>query len=503
MGKILFGWIGKADLNGSRGVETTGVGPIANAVSSYNFDHVVLISNWTKKESELYVKWLSRLKKAKIEIHKAKLTSPTDYEEIYQNVVNIVGRYKKETKTSPSEFFFHLSSGTPAMSAVWVLISQTRYTAKLVETSEQEGFKFASIPFRISAEYLPDSFKERDKDLIKLSQGLTPEAPEFDNIIHKSKVMKYVITQARIVAPRNVPILIQGDSGTGKELFAKAIHHSSPRKNGNFIPVNCGAIPGELVESEFFGHEKGAFTGANSRKIGYLEAASGGTLFLDELGDLPLAAQVKLLRVLQEQELNRIGSTKPIKIDIRVISATHKPLLVEVSQGNFREDLFYRLAVVILKIPPLRERDGDLGLLIKHLLEEINKEAINQPGYKEKKNLSPGAKNLLLQHPWPGNIRELHNTLQRAVIWSAGKTINEEDIKESILELPESKSSNILDRSLSNGIKLESLLGEVAKHYLERAIKESGGNKTTAAKRLGLSNYQTLTNWMQRYKIVE
>ena len=135
-------------------------------------------------------------------------------------------------------------------------------------------------------------------------------------------------------------------------------------------------------------------------------------------------------------------------------------------------------------------------------MEEVNKEAINQPGYKEKKKLSPGAENLLLQHPWPGNIRELHNTLQRAVIWSAGKTINEEDIKESILEFPESKNSNILDRSLSNGIKLESLLGEVAEHYLERAIKESGGNKTSAAKMLGLSNYQTLTNWMQRYKIV-
>ena len=388
------------------------------------------------------------------------------------------------------------------MSAVWVLISQTRYPAKLVETSKEKGFQFTSIPFSISAEYLPDIIKERDKDLIRFSLGLAPEAPEFDSIIHSSKIMQHLISKARIAALGDFPVLIQGASGTGKELFAKAIHQSSLRKNKVFIPVNCGAIPGELVESEFFGHEKGAFTGASARKIGYLEAASGGTLFLDEIGDLPLAAQVKLLRVLQEQELNRIGSPKPIKIDIRVISATHKPLLEEVSHGNFREDLFYRLAVVILKIPPLREREGDLGILINHLLGEINKEAVSQPGYKEKKKISPAAKNLLLQHPWPGNVRELQNTLQRAVIWSTGETIGKDIIKESILEIPGSQNSNILDRPLSNGINLESLLGEVAKHYLERAIKESGGNKTSATKMLGLSNYQTFTNWMQRYKIV-
>jgi transcriptional regulator with PAS, ATPase and Fis domain len=502
MNKILFCWIGETDLKASERDNKVAPGPIACALESYDFDFLVLISSWPKKRDDAYKKWLSRLSKTKITIHKANLTSPTHYGDIYENVVKTVKKYKKES--GAYEFFFHLSPGTPAMSAVWIFVSQAQYPAKLVETSAKpnKSFQFTSIPFSISAEYLPDAIKEKDKDLIRLSQGLAPEAPEFDSIIHRSKIMQHLITQAKTVAPRDVPVLILGDSGTGKELFANAIHRSSPRRNGSFKPVNCGAISTELVESELFGHEKGAFTGASARKIGYIEAASGGTLFLDEIGDLPLAAQVKLLRVLEKQELNRVGSSKPIKIDIRVISATHKPLLQEVAQGNFREDLFYRLAVAILKIPPLREREGDLGILISHLLEEINKKAVSQPGYKGKKKLSPAAKNLLLQHPWPGNIRELHNTLQRAVIWSAGETIDEEDIKESILEIPGSQNSNILDRSLSNGINLESLLGEVAKHYLERAIKESGGNKTSAAKMLGLSNYQTFTNWMQRYKTI-
>jgi DNA-binding NtrC family response regulator len=278
-------------------------------------------------------------------------------------------------------------------------------------------------------------------------------------------------------------------------------HRGSSRRDRSFIPVNCGAIPRELVESELFGHEKGAFTGAHSKKIGFLEAASGGTLFLDEIGDLPLAAQVKLLRVLQEQELNRVGSATPIKVNVRVVSATHKPLLQEIALGNFREDLFYRLAVIILKIPPLREREGDLGLLVDHLLKEINKEAAGQPGHKGNKKMSSAARNLLLQHLWPGNIRELSNTLQRAAIWSFDETINYEDVKESILEVPGGNSSQILDRSISDGINLESIMREVAKHYLERAIKASGGNKAAATKMLGLSSYQTLTNWIQRYGV--
>jgi transcriptional regulator with PAS, ATPase and Fis domain len=186
--------------------------------------------------------------------------------------------------------------------------------------------------------------------------------------------MDRLIQRARRVAIRNVSVLIEGESGTGKELLARAIHRASPRKDRPFIAVNCGAIPAELVESELFGHEKGAFTGATQQRTGHFEAADGGTLFLDELGELPGPAQVKLLRTLQEGEVVRLGSSKPTKVDVRIIAATNRTLTEEIASGRFREDLFYRLAVAVLKLPPLRERSGDLGVLIDHLLAQVNRE---------------------------------------------------------------------------------------------------------------------------------
>ncbi|HEX4166243.1 MAG TPA: sigma-54 factor interaction domain-containing protein [Bryobacteraceae bacterium] len=208
---------------------------------------------------------------------------------------------------------FHLSPGTPAMAAVWILLSKTGFKAELIESSKQHGVAAVSIPFDISAEFLPAMFSAPDERLDALSMGLPPEAAEFKDIIHRSPQMKRVVLMARRVAVRSVPILIEGESGTGKELLARAIHHGSPRSNGPFVAVNCCAIPKELFEAEFFGHEKGAFTGANVARAGYFEQADTGTLFLDEIGELPLADQVKLLRVLQEREVVRIGSSKSEK----------------------------------------------------------------------------------------------------------------------------------------------------------------------------------------------
>ena len=195
------------------------------------------------------------------------------------------------------------------------------------------------------------------------------EAPEFNDIIHRSEVMQRVILKARRIAPRSIPVLIEGESGTGKELFARAIHDASPRKEKPFVAINCGAIPAELVESELFGHEKGAFTGANTARAGHFEAAHQGTIFLDEIGELPKGMQVKLLRTVQEGEVKRIGATQARKVDIRIIAATNRNLIDEVAAGNFREDLFYRLAVAVIKLPPLRERAGDVSLLIDHFLD--------------------------------------------------------------------------------------------------------------------------------------
>jgi transcriptional regulator with PAS, ATPase and Fis domain len=325
------------------------------------------------------------------------------------------------------------------------------------------------------------------------------EGAEFGNIIHRSAVMKRVITQARRVAIRSIPVLIEGESGTGKELMARAIHKASPRADKPFISVNCGAIPHELVESEFFGHKKGAFTGAVVDRKGHFERADGGTIFLDEIGELPKAIQVKLLRTLQESEVTPVGSSEAKKIDIRVITATNRTLINEVAQGSFREDLFYRLAVAIIKLPPLRERAGDISLLIDTLLQQVNNAAI-ELGIKHKK-ISVSARNLMLQHAWPGNIRELLNTLQRAAVWSDDETIGMEAIKDAILLSPKvgQGDDGILNQSVEAGLDLEGLMTQVAKHYIESALDQTHNNKTQASKLLGFSNYQTFTNWMNRY----
>ena len=292
--------------------------------------------------------------------------------------------------------------------------------------------------------------------------------------------------------------MLEGESGTGKELFARAIHDHSPRGDKPFIAVNCGAIPPGLVESELFGHEKGAFTDANAQRKGHFELANGGTLFLDEIGELPKDIQVKLLRVLEEREIVRLGTSTPIKVDVRTVAATNRTLSEEVREGRFREDLFYRIVVAYLKLPPLRERRGDLGLLIDRFIEEINQESEEQPGYRRKK-ISASAKNIILNHSWPGNVRELQNTLRRAMVWTDGDTLRRRDIEDALLPAFEKRNEGILNRPLDGGFSLENLLGEVARHYIQRAEEESK-NRTEAAKRLGFSSRQTFDNWKEKHK---
>jgi len=331
---------------------------------------------------------------------------------------------------------------------------------------------------------------------------LDPAAPEFADIIHRSEEMQRVVLRARRVAPRSIPVLVEGESGTGKELFARAIHGASPRHDKPFVAINCGAIPAELVESELFGHEKGAFTGADKQRRGHFETADQGTIFLDEIGELPKNMQVKLLRTLQEGEVQPIGSSMPRRVDVRIIAATNRNLLKETASGAFREDLFYRLAVGVLKIPPLRERTGDISLLIDHFLGKINRESQSEPGY-EHKQISASARNLMHAHPWPGNIRELQNTLTRAAIWAVGEEISADDIREALLPPPETDKNEvkILNRPLDNGIDLPEIIKTVAVHYLERGLVANNGIKTKTAEQLGLSSYQTLTNWLRKYGV--
>jgi len=499
MKEILICWIGFTDLKASAGKEDVGLGPIAQAVTSLTFDEIYLISDRPESEDAIYIKWLNSKCASKIILHKTELSSPTHFGEIYESAVKVLEeatpRYSEDIALT-----FHLSPGTPAMAAVWIILSKTRYPATLIESSIEKGVKTASVPFDISAEFIPDLLRGPDSRLEKLSAGLPPEAPEFENIVYRSRIMSRVITKARHIAPRSVPVLIEGETGTGKELLARAIHAASPRKGKPFLAVNCGAIPPELIESELFGYEKGAFTGADQQKKGYFEAANTGTLFLDEIGELPVSAQSKILRALQEKEIVRVGSTQANKFDLRVIAATNRNLIDEVAAGRFRSDLFYRIAVAVLKLPPLRERSGDISLLIDRLLDQINKESVEEPGYKHKK-ISAAAKNIVLQHTWPGNVRELQNTLTRAAIWSAGPIIDAQDISEAMLPILHANNDKLLDRPLGNDFNLPELMEKLAQHYLKRALDEANGNKTKATELVGLPSYQTFSNWLKKYHV--
>ena len=499
MKSILFSWIGFTDLKASRGEKDVGLGPIAQAVTECLFQEIILISDVPDSDCTRYINWLKTLTSAHISTKKVNLSSPTHFGDIYEAAVGVIKETLKSEDTD-TELTYHLSPGTPAMAAVWIIIAKTRFPATLIESSIKGGVKVASVPFDLSAEFIPDLLRKPDERLEKLTAGLSPAAPEFENIIHRSNTMKRVIAKARLIAPRSVSVLIEGDSGTGKELLARAIHKASPRKEKSFIAVNCGAIPSELIESELFGYEKGAFTGADKQRIGYFEAANTGTLFLDEIGELPLPAQVKLLRALQEKEVTRLGASKSIPFDVRVIAATNRDMIKEIAVGRFRPDLFYRIAVAVLKLPPLKDRAGDLGLLVESILDQINKESINEPGYKYKK-ISSAAKNLMLQHDWPGNVREIQNTLRRAAIWSSGTNIDLEDIRDAMLPMAQPGADGLLGKPLADGIKLMELMEKLAQHYLKRALAEANGNKTKAAELLGISNYQTFSNWLKKYRV--
>ena len=292
-----------------------------------------------------------------------------------------------------------------------------------------------------------------------------------ENITGSSDAMKKVFRIVRQAAPTDATVLIQGPSGTGKELVAHAIHNLSPRAHGPFIAVQCGALPDTLLESELFGHEKGAFTGAVSRQIGRFEAADHGTIFLDEISEISPATQVKLLRVLETRTFTRLGGSEALKADIRIVSATNRDLRAYVDEGKFREDLFYRLNVVDIELPALRDRPGDVPLLVSRFLKEFS--AAN--GGKVT-GITPEAMKLLEAWHWPGNVRELRNTVEKMVVLSEGGRLDVEDVPEQ-LRMNEQAAS----------LPASGTLGEAEKAKILDTLRESGGNRTLAAQKLGIS----------------
>lgn len=331
-----------------------------------------------------------------------------------------------------------------------------------------------------------------NKDLYDQHQQLQEELDQlrkrtkYDRIIGKSQKIVRLMEVVQQIAPTKASVLITGESGVGKELIADAIHDLSNRADGPFVKVHCAALTESLLESELFGHEKGSFTGAISQKKGRFELANGGTIFLDEIGEINAATQIKLLRVLQEKQFERVGGETTITVDVRVVSATNKNLQEEIAKGNFREDLYYRLNVVQLEVPPLRERKEDIALLMTDFLDTFNKE-----NGKQIEGFSNRAKNALYKYDWPGNIRELRNCIESAVVMARGKLIELDDLPPVV-----SSAENEAQLSLPVGITLE----QAEKELIVNTIAHCGGNKTKAAEVLGIGR-KTLHRKLQEYQI--
>jgi DNA-binding NtrC family response regulator len=326
------------------------------------------------------------------------------------------------------------------------------------------------------------SHRELVLENLLLRQKLEERA-EFDEIIGRSEPMQKVFDLIQRVAPTDSTVLITGESGTGKELVAKAIHANSPRCYMPFIAVSCGALPESILESELFGYEKGAFTGADRTKRGRFELAHGGTLFLDEIGDISLKTQVDLLRVLQEKEITRLGGQETIKVDVRILAATNRDLKRAIQENRFREDLYYRLNVITIHVPPLRHRKEDIPLLVEAFIRKYSLEMNREPA-----RVSPSAMKLLMEYDWPGNVRELENVIERAMVIGKGREITPEDLPFSPRD--------------AAGVEMPKSLRAVEKMHIERILEETQWNISQAARVLEIDR-QTLYNKMKRYGIAK
>jgi DNA-binding NtrC family response regulator len=520
--RILVSWIGHADLLamaddlGEAGRELLAAakvsgkpalkpGPVKTAVSQGNFHAVHLLSNYAAAVHKPFARWLG----GNPTIHPVELADPTDYIGVFEAVDGVLAGLAGGRHGKPFELCILLSPGTPAMTAVWVLLGKSRYPATFYQTFRNQ-LRPTTIPYDLVDDFVPELLRDPDWNLQHLAAKKPGELVGFEAIVGESQAIRLAVGRAQRAAVRDVPVLLSGETGTGKEMFARAIHAASHRKSKRFEAINCAAIPRELLESELFGHVKGAFTGADKNREGAFVRADGGTLFLDEVGECEPLTQAKLLRVLQPppgagpclRVFTPVGASDSVSSDVRIIAATNRDLLQQVKANRFREDLYYRLAVITLRLPPLRERRRDLPLLAEAFLRQINDDfARQEPGYKHK-SLSAVAMNFVKSYSWPGNVRQLYNALVQAAVMAGGDSLDRPDLVSASGEAAQDGAVNVLEQPLGDGFNLDEHLKTIQRHYLRRAMEQARGNKTRAADLLGLASYQALDAQLKRLNVV-
>ncbi len=405
----------------------------------------------------------------------------------------------KLPRMSGMELLSNIKRTHPDTTVIMITAHGSRSVA--LEALRKGAYDYFSKPFEIDE---MRTVVRRALEKTRLQQQVrelkerVEEKGGLQSVVGKSKGMKEVFEIVRTVVDNDVTVLITGESGTGKELVAEAIHYNSPRRANPLVKLSCVAIPETLMESELFGYERGAFTGATKRKLGKFELASSGTLLLDEIGDMSLATQSKLLRVLQEKTFERVGGVEPIRVDVRIIAATNRDLADQVREGKFREDLFFRLNVIPIHIPPLRERREDIPALVEHFLE------LFQTRYhKNIENISEEAMDLLVSYSWPGNVRELENAVQRAVVLSRDSVIQQWNLPPEIHGRGERSLPGTfrLGDGRSLGEKMDGLIRDVEKRLIVEALDQAKGKRERAARLLNLS-LKTLYNKMKRYDLL-
>lgn len=486
--KTLLSWVGYTDINSAKENKKEDLGPLGQALSLEDFERVVLLTDAADEDRDAVESYLSNQGNSEpdIVLQIVKFESPIDFHEIYPIANKALADLMKRELID--DITIHFSPGTAVMQSIWMLLA-ARKGVRLIQTSKQQGLQDAGLPFDIHAEF--DFIKSQSTNVTRAIVGSTASKSGFDGIFYESQAMAKVVQKAKKFAHTDMSLLIEGESGTGKELFARAVHEQSSRAGGGFEIINCGGIAESLVDSELFGYEKGAFTGAEKSVPGIFETTKGGTVFLDEVGELTPSAQTRLLRVMPPINMVRpVGpGSKERPIDVRIVSATNRDLVKEVRDGNFREDLYFRLAATSIWLPALRDREDDIIYLIDRLFEQKCIEL------KQTKSLSSESRALLEAHSWPGNVRELEWTLARAIVLAEGRVISGADVNEAIITLP-TKKTDLLHQPLGGDFKIDEVLVKIEADYTQRALGQTNNNQSRAAELLGLSQ-QNLSSRMR------